>query len=109
MAGHMGDERDDSEPPGGFDGCGAGFDPIRGAVPGSKGGWVLISDAIKKSLPEEAPFPAGLLSEGAVEEAPAEEAVEDAVAEEAPAEDAAPEATEEIADDAGAAESGDED
>ena len=33
---------------------------IRGAVPGSKGGWVLIRDAIKKTLPEEAPFPAGL-------------------------------------------------
>ena len=33
---------------------------VRGAVPGSKGGWVLISDALKKALPEEAPLPAGL-------------------------------------------------
>ncbi len=30
---------------------------VRGAVPGSKGGWVLIRDAVKKSLPEEAPTP----------------------------------------------------
>jgi large subunit ribosomal protein L3 len=33
---------------------------VKGAVPGSKGGWVLISDAIKRDLPEEAPKPAGL-------------------------------------------------
>ena len=35
---------------------------LHGAVPGPKNGWVLISDAIKAKLPEEAPFPAGLLS-----------------------------------------------
>ena len=33
---------------------------VKGAVPGSKGGWVTIKDAVKKSLPEGAPFPAAL-------------------------------------------------
>jgi len=31
---------------------------IKGAVPGSKGGWVLVRDAVKKKLPEGVPFPA---------------------------------------------------
>ena len=30
---------------------------VRGAVPGSKGGWVTIRDAIKRKLPEGVPFP----------------------------------------------------
>jgi large subunit ribosomal protein L3 len=33
-----------------------------GAVPGPKNGWVLISDAIKAKLPEDVPFPAGLIA-----------------------------------------------
>ena len=33
---------------------------VKGAVPGSKNAWVLISDAVKKALPEGVPFPAGL-------------------------------------------------
>jgi len=33
---------------------------IKGSVPGSEGGWVLISDAVKRKLPEGVPFPAGL-------------------------------------------------
>ncbi len=33
---------------------------LRGAVPGPKNGWVLISDAVKVARPEDAPFPAGL-------------------------------------------------
>jgi len=33
---------------------------VKGAVPGSKSGWVLVNDAIKKPLPKDAPFPAGL-------------------------------------------------
>ena len=48
-----------------------------GAVPGPKNGWVLISDAIKAKLPEDAPFPAGLVdavSENDADEAPTEEA-----------------------------------
>ena len=30
---------------------------VRGAVPGSKGGWVTIRDALKRKLPEQAPQP----------------------------------------------------
>ena len=33
---------------------------IRGSVPGSKNGIVLLSDAIKYKTPNQAPFPAGL-------------------------------------------------
>jgi large subunit ribosomal protein L3 len=33
---------------------------IRGAVPGSKGGWVFVRDAVKRALPEEAPKPASV-------------------------------------------------
>ena len=91
MAGHMGAVRnttqnievvavDDEE----------GVVLLQGAVPGPKGGWVLISDAIKAKLPEGVPFPAGLVS-GAVEKAPAEDAAAKdvaAYAAEAPAQEA---------------------
>ncbi|WP_306031040.1 50S ribosomal protein L3 [Stappia sp. MMSF_3263] len=30
---------------------------IQGAVPGSKGGWIVIRDAVKKALPEGVPMP----------------------------------------------------
>jgi large subunit ribosomal protein L3 len=30
---------------------------VRGAVPGVKGGWVLVRDAIKRALPQSAPKP----------------------------------------------------
>jgi large subunit ribosomal protein L3 len=30
---------------------------VRGAVPGTKGGWVLVRDAVKRPLPKEAPQP----------------------------------------------------
>jgi len=30
---------------------------VRGAVPGTKGGWVLVRDAVKRALPKEAPKP----------------------------------------------------
>ena len=33
---------------------------VRGAVPGAKNGFVMVRDAIKKSRPEGAPYPAGL-------------------------------------------------
>ncbi len=62
MAGHMGDRRItvqnlvivdvDSE---------RGLILVRGAVPGAKGGYVLVSDAKKKPLPDGAPFPAGIV------------------------------------------------
>ena len=67
---------------------------VRGAVPGSKGGFLVIRDAIKKSLPEDAPVPAAFrLPEGAAaskDEAPKEEAApEEAQAAEANATEAA--------------------
>ncbi len=58
MAGHMGDVRvttqnlkvvkTDAD---------RGLIMIEGAVPGSKGGWILIRDAVKKALPEGVPTP----------------------------------------------------
>jgi large subunit ribosomal protein L3 len=30
---------------------------VEGAVPGAKGGWITVRDAVKKSLPKEAPKP----------------------------------------------------
>ncbi len=42
---------------------------VKGAVPGAKSGWVLINDAVKKPMHEEAPFPAGLkIDEKQIEE-----------------------------------------
>ena len=41
---------------------------VRGAVPGTKGGWVLVRDAVKRSLPKEAPKPGSFRKrEGSVE------------------------------------------
>ncbi len=45
---------------------------IKGAVPGSKGGWVLIKDAVKRALPDDVPTPAALRVLNAADEAPAE-------------------------------------
>lgn len=51
---------------------------VRGAIPGAEGGWVRISDAVKRALPDGAPFPAGLrgaaVVEQSAEETPAQEA-----------------------------------
>jgi large subunit ribosomal protein L3 len=33
---------------------------VKGSVPGSKGGWLFVKDAVKIPLPEGAPFPAGI-------------------------------------------------
>jgi large subunit ribosomal protein L3 len=35
---------------------------VKGAVPGSKGAWILVRDAVKSALPENAPRPAALRS-----------------------------------------------
>ncbi len=61
MAGHMGDRQittqnlevvsADAE---------RGLVLVRGPVPGSKGGWVMLRDAIKKQLPENAPKPGAI-------------------------------------------------
>ena len=61
MAGHMGDARVtvqnlsvvSADPD-------RGILLVRGAVPGSEGGWVLVSDAVKKKLPDGVPMPAAV-------------------------------------------------
>ena len=52
---------------------------VKGAVPGSKGGWVTIKDAVKKPAHADAPRPAGLKAAGAAAaaEAPAAEGAEE--------------------------------
>ncbi len=59
---------------------------IKGAVPGSKGGWVTIKDAVKKPTPDNVILPAALRSAAA---AAAEEAAIKAAEADAPAADAA--------------------
>jgi large subunit ribosomal protein L3 len=56
---------------------------IKGAVPGSKGGWVTIKDAVKKAVPENVIMPAALRSAGVAAKKAAEAAAEAAAAEEA--------------------------
>jgi len=85
MAGHMGAERvtvqnlsvvrTDAD---------QGLILLSGSVPGHKGAWVEISDAVKAALPEDAPFPAGVRggNQPNAEDMPAEEVA----AEETPAE-----------------------
>jgi large subunit ribosomal protein L3 len=52
---------------------------VEGAVPGSKGGWIAVRDAVKKALPKDAPKPGKFrLADGGGEaaapaEAPAEQ------------------------------------
>jgi len=45
---------------------------IKGAVPGSKGAWIVVRDAIKSPIPESAPRPAALRSANANAAASAE-------------------------------------
>lgn len=49
---------------------------IKGAVPGAKGGWVTVKDAVKKPFPDNAPLPAALKTAAA--EAPAAEVEKEA-------------------------------
>ena len=65
---------------------------VKGAVPGSKGGWVTIKDAVKKPTPENVIYPAGLQSMDEEAKRLAEEAAAAAAAEEAAAAKAAAEA-----------------
>ncbi|MCC1482533.1 50S ribosomal protein L3 [Roseibaca sp. Y0-43] len=93
MAGHMGAVRvttqnlqvvrTDSE---------RGLIMVKGAVPGSKGGWVTIKDAVKKPFPENAIVPAALKSAAEAARKAAEEAAAAAAAEEEAARQAALEA-----------------
>jgi large subunit ribosomal protein L3 len=47
---------------------------VKGAVPGSKGGWVTIKDAVKKAAPADLPLPAAIRAAAAAAAAPAVEA-----------------------------------
>ncbi len=74
---------------------------VRGAVPGPKGGWVLLSDAVKRALPDGVPMPGAFRTlediagkdekPAEAEEPKADEAADAAPADEAPAADAQPE------------------
>ena len=57
---------------------------VRGAVPGSKGGYVRIADAVKKQLPESAPFPCLMKGQKAPEPVEDEKVVEEEVVKKAP-------------------------
>ena len=84
MAGHMGAARittqnlqvmkTDSE---------RGLIMVKGAVPGSKGGWVTVKDAVKKAVPENVILPAALRSAGEAAKKAAEAAANEAAEEEA--------------------------
>jgi large subunit ribosomal protein L3 len=79
MAGHMGDVRvttqnlevvsTDGE---------RGLILLRGAVPGSKGAWIMVRDAVKSALPSDAPKPAAIRAgkTDKAEAAPANEGAE---------------------------------
>jgi large subunit ribosomal protein L3 len=56
---------------------------VKGSVPGSKGGWLLVKDSVKIAAPKDAPFPAGLKAAANSNNAPAETPAEEAVAPEA--------------------------
>jgi large subunit ribosomal protein L3 len=97
MAGHMGDrERTQQNLEVVLTDVERGLIFIKGSVPGSKGTWLTVKDAVKLPLPKDAPYPASLKSDAApvveeevvIEEAVVETPVE-AVAE---VEAAAPEA-----------------
>lgn len=62
---------------------------VKGAVPGAKGGWVTIKDAVKKPTPENIILPAALKSAAEEAQRAAEEAAAQAAAEEEEARKAA--------------------
>src|ERR1043166_3218818 len=45
---------------------------VQGSVPGADGGWIRVSDAVKKPAPKDVPTPAGLRGSGKAETATAE-------------------------------------
>ena len=102
MAGHMGDrQRTQQNLEVVLTDVERGLIFVKGSVPGSKGTWLMVSDAVKIARPADAPYPASIKSDAApvVEEVVAEtpvEAVAEAPAVETPAQEApaAPEATE---------------
>jgi len=46
---------------------------VKGAVPGAKGGWLLVRDAVKRALPKDAPKPGAIRENGKAAQAPAHE------------------------------------
>ena len=60
---------------------------IKGSVPGHKGSWLTVNDAVKLPRPDAAPYPAGILEELKAEEieVPAAGLVDDAAVHEIPA------------------------
>ena len=42
---------------------------LKGGVPGPKGGWLRVTDAVKSALPLQAPFPAAVVHKGEALEA----------------------------------------
>ncbi len=90
MAGHLGDRQvtaqnlevveTDAE---------RGLILVKGAIPGSKGGYILLKDAVKMPLPDGVPFPAGVVS-APVAEAPVEAAAENTDEASEPAEGSEP-------------------
>ena len=88
MAGHLGVERvttqnlkivsaDDEK----------GLLLVSGAVPGPRGGYIIVKDAAKRARPKDAPYPAGLRKAAAEAKAP-----EEATPNSSGAADAAPQA-----------------
>ena len=49
---------------------------VKGSVPGHKGGWLLVKDAVKVARPDAAPYPAALRQAAGNDAAPATEAQE---------------------------------
>ncbi len=43
---------------------------VKGAIPGSKGGWILLHDAVKRKLPDEVPMPGSFRVSGSAEAKP---------------------------------------
>ena len=61
---------------------------VKGSVPGHKGGWLIVKDAVKVARPDEAPYPAGLkelLKKADMEEQPIAGMVDEAAVHEIPA------------------------
>jgi large subunit ribosomal protein L3 len=75
MAGHMGDRRVTVQ---NLEVVGIdherGLLLVKGAVPGARGGYVRVTDAIKKALPQDAPYPAGVVKAETAAAAPSADA-----------------------------------
>jgi large subunit ribosomal protein L3 len=84
MAGHMGDrQRTQQNLEVVRTDAARGLIFVKGSVPGAKNSWMLVRDAVKLPMPEEAPFPGAILDLNAVpanDEVP-QQATEDAAVE----------------------------